>query len=89
MSQVDWLGTVPLSSVGSYIDIYLLIILGGVPWQVYFQRVLACRSSQQAQRLSYIAAIGCLTLAIPPAVLGSIARVVGNNLVVFHYLIGY
>ena len=79
MSEVDWIGTVPISSIGSYIDIYLLIILGGIPWQVYFQRVLASRSSQQAQKLSYIAAIGCLTLAVPPAFLGSIARVVGNN----------
>ncbi|XP_046633591.1 high-affinity choline transporter 1-like isoform X2 [Daphnia pulicaria] len=76
MSEVDWLGTIPLSSVGSYVDIYLLIILGGIPWQVYFQRVLACRSPRQAQYLSYIAALGCLTLAVPPAVLGSVARVV-------------
>ncbi|XP_032780795.2 high-affinity choline transporter 1 isoform X1 [Daphnia magna] len=75
MSQVDWLGTIPLSSVGSYVDIYLLIILGGIPWQVYFQRVLACRSPQQAQYLSYIAAFGCLILAVPPAILGSVARV--------------
>ncbi len=78
MSEVDWLGTIPLSSVGSYVDIYLLIILGGIPWQVYFQRVLACRSPRQAQYLSYIAALGCLTLAVPPAVLGSVARVVGK-----------
>lgn len=78
MSQVDWVGTIPQASIGSYADIYLLIILGGIPWQVYFQRVLACRSAQQAQYLSYIAAFGCLILAVPPAILGSVARVVGN-----------
>lgn len=78
MSQIDWLGTVPSSSIGSYIDIYLLLILGGIPWQVYFQRVLACRSAKQAQYLSYVASFGCVTLAIPPAILGSVARVVGN-----------
>ena len=82
MNQVNWLGNVPFPSIGSYIDIYLLIILGGIPWQVYFQRVLACRSSQQAQLLSYVAALGCVTLAIPSAVLGSVARVVGNDLTV-------
>lgn len=78
MSEIDWLGTIPLASVGSYIDVYLLIILGGIPWQVYFQRVLACRSPQQAQYLSCIAALGCLTLAVPPAIIGSVARVVGK-----------
>jgi solute carrier family 5 (high affinity choline transporter), member 7 len=34
VNKADWIGTVPTSSLGSYIDIYLLIILGGIPWQV-------------------------------------------------------
>ena len=46
--------------------------------QVYFQRVLACRTSQQAQVLSYAAAAGCLLLAVPPAILGSVARAAGR-----------
>jgi len=75
--QIDWLGTLEISSIGSYIDVYLLIILGGIPWQVYFQRVLACRSPSSAQRLSFIAAFGCLLLAFPPAILGSLARAAG------------
>lgn len=78
-SQIDWIGTVPLRSIGSYIDIYLLLILGGVPWQVYFQRVLACRSSKHAQKLSFIAAVGCVLMALPPALLGSLARAAGYS----------
>lgn len=80
MPQTDWLGSLPLSSLGTYIDSYLLMIFGGVPWQVYFQRVLACKSSKDAQNLSYMAAVGCILLALPPAFLGSIARVAGKLL---------
>ena len=30
----DWLGSVPLSSSGVFIDNYLLLIFGGIPYQV-------------------------------------------------------
>ena len=29
-----WKGTLETNRVGHYIDMYLLLILGGVPWQV-------------------------------------------------------
>jgi len=74
LAKMDLIGQVTLPSLATYLDIYLLIIFGGIPWQVYFQRVLACRTSQQAQVLSYAAAVGCLLLAVPPAILGSVAR---------------
>ena len=32
-----WLGY----AVGNWLDSYLLLIFGGIPWQVYFQRVLS------------------------------------------------
>ena len=48
--------------------------------QVYFQRVLACRSSKQAQTISYLAGFGALVLAAPPICLGVIARVTGSLL---------
>ena len=28
-------------AVGEWMDFYLLLIFGGIPWQVYFQRVLS------------------------------------------------
>ncbi|KAI8797518.1 high-affinity choline transporter 1 [Biomphalaria glabrata] len=31
--QNSWLGTVPTSSIASYIDTLLLCVLGGLPWQ--------------------------------------------------------
>jgi high affinity choline transporter 7 len=47
-------------------------MLGGVPWQVYFQRVLACRSANGAVGMSLAAAVGCLLLAVPPVVIGAV-----------------
>ncbi len=51
-------------------DMALLLILGGIPWQVYFQRVLACRDEKTAVRLSIIAGFGCLLAAAPAALIG-------------------
>ncbi|XP_075743931.1 high-affinity choline transporter 1-like [Rhipicephalus microplus] len=41
---------------------------------VYFQRVLGSDSDFTAKMLSYVAAMGCLFLALPPAILGGIAK---------------
>lgn len=57
-------------------DWALLLIFGGIPWQVYFQRVLACKDERSAVRLSIIAGAGCLLLAIPAGILGAVGGVV-------------
>lgn len=64
---------------GVYIDSYLLLIFGGIPWQVYFQRVLSSTSAWNAQLLSYIAAVGCVVMAIPSVLIGAIATVTDWN----------
>ncbi|MEM9657676.1 MAG: sodium:solute symporter family protein [Planctomycetota bacterium] len=56
-------------------DMALLLVLGGIPWQVYFQRVLAARDEQTAVRISLIGAVGCLLMAIPAAILGAVGAV--------------
>jgi hypothetical protein len=38
----------------------LVFILGGIPWQVYFQRVLSAKTEKSAMYLSFIAAVGCI-----------------------------
>lgn len=53
-------------------DNMLLLILGGIPWGVYFQRILACPSEQSAKRLSMASGLICILFAIPPAILGMI-----------------
>lgn len=75
----DWFGTLPPSQIGQYIDSTFLLVLGGVPWQVYFQRVLSTKTARKAQILSYVAAFGCLIMAIPPMIIGAIGRVTAWN----------
>lgn len=75
----DWFGELPAWKLGQYLDFGLLLVLGGVPWQVYFQRVLSARSARKAQLLSYVAAFGCLVMAIPPMIIGAVARATAWN----------
>ncbi|TMS39126.1 hypothetical protein L596_005699 [Steinernema carpocapsae] len=71
----DWIGSIGgFKETWSWIDAMLLLVFGGIPWQVYFQRVLSSKTSRGAQILSYIAGIGCIVMAIPPALIGAIAR---------------
>ncbi|XP_063424298.1 high-affinity choline transporter 1-like [Mytilus trossulus] len=58
---------------GQYIDSFLLLILGGVGWQVYFQRVFSAKTSRIAELLSYAAGFGCIFLTIPAVLIGAIA----------------
>ncbi|XP_054155063.1 high-affinity choline transporter 1-like [Oppia nitens] len=79
MEHNDWFGILEYKMLGQYIDCGLLLILGGIPWQVYFQRVLSSKSAFKAQILSYVAAFGCIIMAAPPMIVGAIARVTAWN----------
>jgi high affinity choline transporter 7 len=57
-------------------DYALLLIMGGIPWQVYFQRVLASRDADTAVRLSIIAGVVCILAAIPAIVIGMVGGVI-------------
>lgn len=56
-----------------WVDLMLLLVLGGIPWQDYVARVLGCRSDRQAVTMSLAGAVGCLALALPAALLGAVA----------------
>ncbi|MEM8907732.1 MAG: sodium:solute symporter family protein, partial [Bacteroidota bacterium] len=56
-------------------DYALLLIFGGIPWQVYFQRVLASKDEKTAMYLSILAGVMCLVVAIPAALIGMIGDV--------------
>ncbi|THD26485.1 High-affinity choline transporter 1 [Fasciola hepatica] len=68
-----WRGTVLLIDAPYYVDNFLMLTLGGIPWQVYFQRVLSSKTAAQAQILSYVAALGCFAMAIPSVLIGAVA----------------
>lgn len=56
-------------------DYALLLVFGGIPWQVYFQRVLASKNADVAVRLSVVAGFICLLAAIPPIMIGMLSSV--------------
>lgn len=76
---IKWMGTVEKRAVGSWFDSAFLLVLGGIPWQVYFQRVLSAKSPGRAQIMSYAAALGCVILAIPAFLIGAIAKTANWN----------
>lgn len=66
-------------ALGSYYwnwwDFAFLLILGGIPWQVYFQRVLASKDEKTAMWLSILAGLICIMAAIPAGMIGIIGSV--------------
>ncbi|UJR16366.1 hypothetical protein I4U23_003269 [Adineta vaga] len=70
----EWRGHLEKSQMVEWTDSMLLLIFGGIPWQVYFQRVLSAKSAKKAMYLSFCAAVGCIVLAIPPVLIGAIAK---------------
>jgi high affinity choline transporter 7 len=61
-------------ALGSYYwnwwDYALLLVFGGIPWQVYFQRVLSAKDENTARNLSILAGVVCLLAAVPPVLIG-------------------
>ncbi|KAH7979278.1 hypothetical protein HPB49_008951 [Dermacentor silvarum] len=70
----DWTGQIDFGDTGRIFDEFATTALGGIPWQVYFQRTLACGSMFDAKLMSYTAAFGCIFLAIPPVIIGAAAK---------------
>ncbi|XP_037646752.1 high-affinity choline transporter 1 [Sebastes umbrosus] len=70
--QSPWRGSISSSDTWVWIDNFCLLMLGGIPWQVYFQRVLSSSSATYAQVLSFLAAFGCLVMAVPSVLIGAI-----------------
>jgi len=59
-----------------WLDTALLLIFGGIPWHVYFQRVLACKTERTAVAFSVCAGFLCLAMSLPPALIGVIGRTI-------------
>ncbi|XP_006114620.1 high affinity choline transporter 1 isoform X1 [Pelodiscus sinensis] len=70
--EESWLGSIEPLDVYSWLDNFFLLMLGGIPWQAYFQRVLSSSSATYAQVLSFLAAFGCLVMALPAILIGAI-----------------
>ncbi|MBM4067963.1 MAG: sodium:solute symporter [Planctomycetes bacterium] len=60
--------TVPKSS--AWWDLSVMLMLGGIPWNCYFQRVLSCQTPTKARWHSILASVLTIALTLPPLLLG-------------------
>ncbi|MGD9720972.1 MAG: sodium:solute symporter family protein [Pirellulales bacterium] len=51
-------------------DLTIMLILGGIPWNCYFQRVQSCQSPAKAQWHSVVAGVITMLMTVPPVILG-------------------
>lgn len=54
-------------------DLSIMLMLGGIPWNCYFQRIQACESAVKAKWHSVVAGLITMALTIPPLLLGVVA----------------
>jgi len=59
-----------LPAVVSWWDVSAMLVLGGIPWNCYFQRVLSCESPARAQWHSILAGLLTIAFTVPPLLLG-------------------
>ncbi|MEO8678069.1 MAG: sodium:solute symporter family protein [Vicinamibacterales bacterium] len=61
------------ASTVSWWDVSIMLMLGGIPWNCYFQRVLSCRTPRAAQAHSVWAGLLTMVLTLPPLLFGLVA----------------
>uniref|UniRef100_A0A672J6W0 Uncharacterized protein n=1 Tax=Salarias fasciatus TaxID=181472 RepID=A0A672J6W0_SALFA len=73
LHQGPWLGKLQLQDAGRWIDELLLLSLGGMCYQAFYQRVLSTASIKQAKITCYAGAVLCPILGIPSLIIGAVA----------------
>jgi high affinity choline transporter 7 len=58
------------AAVVGWWDVSLMLMLGGIPWNCYFQRVLSCRTPRDAKRQSLLAGMLTIAFTVPPLMMG-------------------
>ncbi|KAM4595392.1 high affinity choline transporter 1-like [Fundulus diaphanus] len=71
--QAPWVGTVELNEAGKWFDDFMLLALGGLAYQAFYQRILSSSSYTQAQVTCFASAAFCLVLGIPSVLVGAVA----------------
>jgi len=51
-------------------DLSIMLMLGGIPWNCYFQRIQACQTPVKAQWHSIFAGVLTIVLTVPPLLMG-------------------
>ncbi|KAM7009989.1 high affinity choline transporter 1-like [Tautogolabrus adspersus] len=71
--QAPWVGTVELDEAGKWFDDFMLLALGGLAYQAFYQRILSASSYSQAQVTCFASSAFCLVLGIPSVLIGAVA----------------
>lgn len=59
-----------MPAIVNWWDVSVMLMLGGIPWNCYFQRVLSCRTPAEAQWHSILAGLLTVACTVPPLLLG-------------------
>ncbi|XP_075967818.1 high affinity choline transporter 1-like isoform X5 [Anarhichas minor] len=73
LHQEPWIGRLKPEEAGRWVDNLLLMAIGGICYQAFYQRVLSTATDAQAKITCYAAAVLCPILAIPSLVIGAAA----------------
>ena len=57
-------------AIVSWWDVSLMLMLGGIPWNCYFQRVLSCTSPAKAVGQSIVSGVLTIAFTVPPLLMG-------------------
>uniref|UniRef100_A0A3P8TM44 Uncharacterized protein n=1 Tax=Amphiprion percula TaxID=161767 RepID=A0A3P8TM44_AMPPE len=71
--QENWLGKLEPEDTGRWIDDILLLGIGGICYQAFYQRVLSTATDAQAKMTCYAGAVLCPILGIPSLIIGAVA----------------
>lgn len=64
-----------LKGITSWWDTSMMLVLGGIPWNCYFQRVFSSKTPKIARNQSILAGALTILMTIPPLILGIVAVV--------------
>ena len=65
------------ASIVSWWDVSMMLMLGGIPWNCYFQRVLSCQTPERARAHSILSGLLTIILTVPPLMMGLVAFTYG------------
>ncbi|CAL8331275.1 unnamed protein product [Merluccius merluccius] len=71
--QAPWVGKLEAQDAGKWIDDFMVLALGGLAYQAFYQRILAASSYTQAQVTCFASSAFCLVLGIPSILIGAVA----------------
>ncbi|KAM7378195.1 hypothetical protein PAMA_013204 [Pampus argenteus] len=81
--QEPWTGKLELEDTGRWVDDFLLMSIGGLCYQAFYQRVLSTATDAQAKITCYVGAALCPILGIPSIIIGAVAASTNWNQTTF------